>query len=123
MIYNLLVNACIGCPVCPFDSCPVCVGCPVCRIFPCSRYRPSSLFRRSYDVCGIIFCKNTLIIYNLLINTCIGCPVCPFDSCPVCISLRPSELLYRRHYILIAFSGGFIMFVAHFSEKEHFNKL
>jgi len=56
--------------------------------------------------------------YNLLINACIGCPVCPFDSCPVCISLLPSELLYRRHYILIAFSAGFRMFVAYFSEKN-----
>jgi len=57
------------------------------------------------------------MIYNLLINACIGCPVCRFDSCPVCISLRPSELLYCRHYILIAFSGGFMMFVAYFSKK------
>ena len=27
--YNWLINACIGCPVCPFDSRPVCIGCPV----------------------------------------------------------------------------------------------
>jgi len=51
------------------------------------------------------------MIYNLLINACIGCPVC--------ISLRPSELLYRRHYILIAFSAGFRIFVAHFSAKNN----
>ena len=111
IMYNLLINACIGCPVCPFDSCPVC------RIFPCSRYRPSTLFRRFYDVCGVIFEKNTSMIYNLLITACIGCPVCPFDSSHVCISLRPSELLYRIHYILLAFSGGFKMFVACFSAK------
>ena len=29
----------------------------------------------------------------------------------------PSELLYRIHYILLAFSGGFRMFVACFSDK------
>ena len=46
-----------------------------------------------------------------------GCPVCPFDSCPICISLRPRELLYRIHYILLAFSGGFRMFVACFTDK------
>ena len=117
MIYNLLINACIGSPVCPFDSCPVGIGSPVCRIFPCSRYRPSTF----PEVLGCLWHnflqKNTSMIYNWLINACIGCPVCPFDSCPICISLRPSELLYRIHYILLAFSGGFRMFVACFTDN------
>jgi len=32
MSYNLLINACIGCPVCPFDCRPVYIGCPVCPV-------------------------------------------------------------------------------------------
>jgi len=35
----------------------------------------------------------------------------------VCISLRPRELLYRLHCILLAFSVGFMMLVAYFSDK------
>ena len=83
MIYNLLINACFGCPVCPFDSCHVCISLRPSELLYRIHYILLAFFRRFQDVCGVFFWQsNTLLSYNWLINACIGCPVCPFDCVP-----------------------------------------